>query len=247
MQLFEVSAKMLMCEKTVVTFTLEHEEAMSASSISMATESVWLRWSKNWVELEEHLEKRRGSQWWKSRRLVCTRVMPCSLQALITTWSAAEPAGAAMYFTPLYKQKQEEEATFVTAQQCSESLQAGVCKPCPVSFLTNVYTVRDYAFGKGVLYLPAWHDRCYLWRGRRHQSWQPRPAGSSPSSSSQCLTGARGPLHTLTSKLRGLGPVPTTDTSFTLKVSTVTWHWWAACTVGTINTDPREEIWWNPI
>lgn len=30
--------------------------------------------------------------------------MPCSLQALITTSSAAEPAGAAMYWTPLWRQ-----------------------------------------------------------------------------------------------------------------------------------------------
>lgn len=56
---------------------------------------------KLWAEFKEH--KRWGAQWWKSRRLVCTRVMPCSLQALMTTASAAEPAGAAMYSTPLYR------------------------------------------------------------------------------------------------------------------------------------------------
>lgn len=46
-----------------------------------------------------------GIQWWKSLRLVCTRVMPCSLQALITTSSAVDPAGAAMYSTPLYRDR----------------------------------------------------------------------------------------------------------------------------------------------
>lgn len=56
----------------------------------------------------QRLQRKRVAQWWKSRRLVCTRAMPCSLQALITTSSAAEPAGAAMYSTPLCRGKKRE-------------------------------------------------------------------------------------------------------------------------------------------
>lgn len=47
-------------------------------------------------------------QWWKRRRLVCTRAIPSSVQALMTTSSAVEPDGAAMYSTPLCGKKYQE-------------------------------------------------------------------------------------------------------------------------------------------
>lgn len=51
--------------------------------------------------------------------MVCTRVIPSSLQALITISSAAEPAGAAMYSAPLYIQTKEESRE-VAGQQTAE-------------------------------------------------------------------------------------------------------------------------------
>lgn len=51
-------------------------------------------------------QNQRAAQWWNSLRPVWTRVMPSSLQALITTSSAAEPAGAAMNSTPLWRDKE---------------------------------------------------------------------------------------------------------------------------------------------
>lgn len=91
----------------LVPSTLQHDEGRNVLSISNVREEFDSVIMQNWVGFK-HCP---GVQWWKSRRLVCTRVMPCSLQALITTSSAAEPAGAAMYATPLYRQtdRQTEE------------------------------------------------------------------------------------------------------------------------------------------
>lgn len=75
-------------------------------------------------------------------------------------------------------------------------------------------------------FLPVWHDLYYLWRGRRHQSWQPQPAGSWSSSSFQSVTEARAPRQTSTSKEPGLDP--TTQNIFIHSFSVFfdkTWHW----------------------
>jgi len=82
-------------------------------------------------------------QWWKSRRVVCTRVMPCSLQALITTSSAVEPEGAAMYDTPLWMRREgeEEEAhekgdgrRTVTQRAIQWTYPSGTTSPAPPSY-----------------------------------------------------------------------------------------------------------------
>lgn len=78
---------------------------------------------------------------------------------------------------------------------------------------------REHGILKGVRDSPVWHDRCYLWRGRRRRSWQPQPAESWSSSSFQSLTAAQAPLHTSTSKLPSLGPVNTQPFVYSI------WHW----------------------
>lgn len=197
-------------------------------SISSVRKICWLQWCKPLVEFGEHPKKCWGAQWWKSRRLVCTRVMPCSLQASITTWSAAEPAGAAMNPTPLYT---DREVTLVKlyfqSWKCSHKVR-----------LKQVSAGHSHAIQLmpmwKMLYLPVWHDLCCLWRGRRRQSWQPQPAGSWSSSSSQPLTEAQAPLQTSTSKRPSLGPVNTQYGTFQLLSMSQTLHVDCVCLTATV-------------
>lgn len=150
-----------------------------------------------WLEsrrTEEHLRNTsKSTQWWKRRRLVCTRVIPCSLQAFMTTSSAAEPAGAAMYSTPLCTCTDRRKLT-----RCLENL-----LHFRMGYIKKAILVQ---LPKSAFKLPVWHDRCCLWRERRHQSWQPQTAETWSRSSFQQQTEAQAPPQTWTSKLPNPDP-----------------------------------------
>lgn len=86
------------------------------------------------------LAGRLHTQWWNKRRSVCTNVMPWSSHALMTSSSFVEPAGLAIYWTPLwntiFKQTSQKSSS-------NQNLNIFTARYLPLDYLWNVWDFKN--------------------------------------------------------------------------------------------------------